>query len=137
MRAVLFDEFGGQLRVGEVADPSPAVDGVVVEVHAAGVCRSDWHGWQGHDADIAVLPHVPGHELAGVVCAVGNDVRRWRIGDRVTIPRHGKPAAVMVSVEDAARLPPERRRNFAEFLLSFPGPLDIDRDPTPLREVEL
>ncbi|MCA9257706.1 MAG: alcohol dehydrogenase catalytic domain-containing protein, partial [Planctomycetales bacterium] len=86
MRAVLFDEFGGQLRVGEVADPSPAVDGVVVEVHAAGVCRSDWHGWQGHDADIAVLPHVPGHELAGVVCAVGNDVRRWRIGDRVTIP---------------------------------------------------
>ena len=58
-------------------------------------------------------------------------------GDRVTITRHGKPAAVMVSVEDAARLPPERRRNFAEFLLSFPGPLDIDRDPTPLREVEL
>jgi len=49
------------------------------------VCRSDWHGWMGHDADIE-LPHVPGHELAGVVSAVGADVTRWRVGDRVTVP---------------------------------------------------
>jgi alcohol dehydrogenase len=58
---------------------------VVVRVGATGVCRSDWHGWQGHDPDI-VLPHVPGHELAGTVAAVGADVRRWRVGDRVTVP---------------------------------------------------
>jgi alcohol dehydrogenase len=49
------------------------------------VCRSDWHGWVGHDADIR-LPHVPGHELAGTVQAVGSDVTRWKIGDRVTVP---------------------------------------------------
>jgi alcohol dehydrogenase len=52
---------------------------------ATGVCRSDWHGWVGHDADI-VLPHVPGHELAGTVAAVGKDVRNWKIGARVTVP---------------------------------------------------
>jgi alcohol dehydrogenase len=59
--------------------------GVVVKVQATGVCRSDWHGWVGHDTDI-VLPHVPGHELAGTVEAVGKDVTRWKIGDRVTVP---------------------------------------------------
>jgi len=52
---------------------------------ASGVCLSDWHGWQGHDPDIE-LPHVPGHELAGIVEAVGKGVRRWRVGDRVTVP---------------------------------------------------
>jgi D-arabinose 1-dehydrogenase-like Zn-dependent alcohol dehydrogenase len=58
---------------------------VVVRVEATGLCRSDWHGWQGHDPDIA-LPHVPGHELAGVVEAVGARVTGWRPGDRVTVP---------------------------------------------------
>ena len=53
---------------------------------ASGLCRSDWHGWQGHDADIRTLPHIPGHEFAGVIAAVGPDVRRWRTGDRVTTP---------------------------------------------------
>jgi alcohol dehydrogenase len=52
---------------------------------ATGVCRSDWHGWVGHDADIQP-PHVPGHELAGVVAAIGNAVIKWKIGDRVTVP---------------------------------------------------
>ena len=58
---------------------------MVVRVGATGVCRSDWHAWQGSDPDV-VLPHVPGHELAGTVEAVGPEVRRWRVGDRVTVP---------------------------------------------------
>jgi alcohol dehydrogenase len=57
-----------------------------VAVQAAGLCRSDWHGWQGHDPDIHAFPHVPGHELAGTVVAVGAAVRDWRVGDRVTSP---------------------------------------------------
>ncbi|SDC57210.1 alcohol dehydrogenase [Paraburkholderia lycopersici] len=65
------------------SDPGP--HGVVIQVMATGVCRSDWHGWMGHDPDI-VLPHVPGHELAGIVAAVGSNVKRWRVGDRVTVP---------------------------------------------------
>ncbi|SHN87227.1 alcohol dehydrogenase [Geodermatophilus obscurus] len=85
MRALLFDTFGGPLTVREVPAPDPAPGGVVVRVGASGVCRSDWHAWQGHDPDV-VLPHVPGHELAGTVAAVGADVRRWRGGDRVTVP---------------------------------------------------
>jgi D-arabinose 1-dehydrogenase-like Zn-dependent alcohol dehydrogenase len=85
VRALGFDEFGGPLTVREVPDPGPAPGGVVVRVAASGICRSDWHGWQGHDPDV-VLPHVPGHELAGTVAAVGEGVRRWRPGDRVTVP---------------------------------------------------
>ncbi|MBE7213189.1 MAG: alcohol dehydrogenase catalytic domain-containing protein, partial [Gluconacetobacter diazotrophicus] len=85
MKAVWYEAFGGPLRVASVADPAPEPHGVVVEVKASGVCRSDWHGWMGHDASIR-LPHVPGHELAGVVCAVGKDVARWKVGDRVTAP---------------------------------------------------
>ncbi|MEW2263964.1 zinc-dependent alcohol dehydrogenase family protein [Streptomyces sp. NPDC047853] len=85
MRAVVFERFGEPAEVREVPDPEPAAHGVVVRVGATGLCRSDWHGWQGHDPDIA-LPHVPGHELAGVVEAVGDRVTGWRPGDRVTVP---------------------------------------------------
>ena len=81
----MFDEYGGPLTVREVPDPAPAPHGAVVHVEATGLCRSDWHGWVGHDRTIP-LPHVPGHELAGTVAAVGDDVRRWRVGDRVTVP---------------------------------------------------
>ncbi|GAA5202187.1 zinc-dependent alcohol dehydrogenase family protein [Microbacterium jejuense] len=56
-----------------------------MEVRATGLCRSDWHGWAGHDDDIS-LPHVPGHELAGVISEVGAGVTDWRVGDRVTVP---------------------------------------------------
>lgn len=86
MKAVVFEKFGGPLSVAQVADPAAADDGVVIRVKASGVCRSDWHGWLGHDPDIARLPHVPGHELAGVVEETGRDVVRWRRGDRVTLP---------------------------------------------------
>ncbi len=85
MRALVFDSYGGPLSVRDVPAPSPAPDGVVVRVAATGVCRSDWHGWQGHDPGIT-LPHVPGHELAGTVEEVGRDVRLWKAGDRVTVP---------------------------------------------------
>lgn len=85
MKAVVYEHFSAPPKVMTVADPTPAADGVVVQVMATGVCRSDWHGWMGHDPDIQ-LPHVPGHEFAGVVAAVGRDVRRFKVGDRVTVP---------------------------------------------------
>ncbi len=86
MRAVEFKAFGGPVVIAVRADPVPPVDGVVIAVESTGLCRSDWHGWQGHDSDITRLPHVPGHELAGRVAAVGPDVRSYRVGDRVTVP---------------------------------------------------
>jgi D-arabinose 1-dehydrogenase-like Zn-dependent alcohol dehydrogenase len=86
MRAVVYEAFGRAPTVETVPDPAPARHGAVVRVEASGLCRSDWHGWMGHDPDIRRFPHVPGHELAGVVEAVGADVRRWRPGQRVTVP---------------------------------------------------
>ena len=85
MRAAVYEEFKQPLSIQSVDDPVPDTDGVVLQVMAAGLCRSDWHGWMGHDPDI-VLPHVPGHELAGVVVAAGKNVQNWRKGDRVTVP---------------------------------------------------
>jgi alcohol dehydrogenase len=85
MRAVYYEEFGQLPDVRQVADPAPPPDGVIVKVEASGLCRSDWHGWMGHDPDIK-LPHVPGHELAGTVVAVGRNVRNFNEGDRVTVP---------------------------------------------------
>jgi D-arabinose 1-dehydrogenase-like Zn-dependent alcohol dehydrogenase len=86
VRAVVYEAFGQLPFVTTVPDPAPERHGAVVRIEATGLCRSDWHGWMGHDDDIASFPHVPGHELAGVVEAVGADVRRWRPGDRVTVP---------------------------------------------------
>ena len=85
MRAVYYEAFRGPVTVQDVPDPTPTPDGVVIRVRASGLCRSDWHGWMGHDADIR-LPHVPGHELAGVIESVGAQVTRWQPGDRVTLP---------------------------------------------------
>ena len=84
MRAVVIDAVRGRPEVREVAEPTAPAGGVVVRVMATGMCRSDWHAWAGHD-EIA-FPHVPGHELAGVVVQVGAGVGRWSVGDRVTVP---------------------------------------------------
>jgi alcohol dehydrogenase len=84
MRAVVFDAVGGPLDVRDVPEPECPPDAVVLDVRATGVCRSDWHAWRGHDP--VALPHVPGHEFAGVVARVGADVTSWRPGDRVTAP---------------------------------------------------
>jgi D-arabinose 1-dehydrogenase-like Zn-dependent alcohol dehydrogenase len=85
MRAVVFDAFGHRPEVRDVQDPTPSRRGAVIRVEATGLCRSDWHGWMGHDPGIR-LPHVPGHELAGVVEEVGPEVLNWRPGQRVTVP---------------------------------------------------
>ena len=86
MKAALYYAFQEPLVIENVADPTPSDNGVVLKVEATGLCRSDWHGWMGHDADIKNMPHVPGHEVAGTVAALGKNVRNWKIGDRVTMP---------------------------------------------------
>ncbi len=85
MKAVVVREFQARPLLETVPDPMPSPGGVVIRVAATGLCRSDWHGWMGHDKDVT-LPHVPGHELAGVVEETGRDVTGWRPGDRVTLP---------------------------------------------------
>lgn len=85
MKALLYESFQTPPVITQVTDPAPSPDGVVIEVKATGLCRSDWHGWMGHDEDIQ-LPHVPGHEFAGVISSVGKNVKNWKIGDRVSVP---------------------------------------------------
>ncbi len=85
MKAAYFESFGQPPVVRDLPDPEPPDHGVVIRVHATGICRSDWHAWKGHDPDVR-LPHVPGHEFAGTVASVGPHVQYWTPGDRVTLP---------------------------------------------------
>ncbi|AZZ98861.1 MULTISPECIES: zinc-dependent alcohol dehydrogenase family protein [Pseudoalteromonas] len=85
MKAIVYESFSALPILTQVPDPEPASHGVVVKVKATGICRSDWHGWMGHDPGIE-LPHVPGHEFSGVIEAVGKEVRHFKVGERVTVP---------------------------------------------------
>lgn len=85
MKAAVYEQFQQPLAIQDVPDPAAPENGVVIVVKACGICRSDWHGWMGNDPDIR-LPHVPGHELAGMVEAAGANVKNFRPGDRVTLP---------------------------------------------------
>jgi D-arabinose 1-dehydrogenase-like Zn-dependent alcohol dehydrogenase len=84
MKAVVYPGYRVMPELTDVAAPDCPDGGVVLDVGATGVCRSDWHAWQGHDP--VPLPHIPGHELAGTVAQTGPGVTRWRPGDRVTVP---------------------------------------------------
>lgn len=58
-------------------------------------------------------------------------------GEATTITKHGRPAAVVVSVEAARRLYADARPDFADLLLAIPHPIDIERDQSPLRDADL
>lgn len=85
MKAVYYTEFKGKVEVRDVPDPQVSPNSVIIKVAATGLCRSDWHGWMGHDPDI-ILPHVPGHELAGFIAEVGSEIKNFKVGDRITVP---------------------------------------------------
>jgi len=89
MRAAVFTDYGEPLDVREIDAPAPDPGGIVVDVEACGVCRSDWHGWIGdwtHRGRRYEEGHVFGHEPAGRVAAVGDEVERVSVGDHVAIP---------------------------------------------------
>ena len=115
MKAVVYEAFSAPPQLKTVPDPTPEAHGVVVKVQATGVCRSDWHGWVGHDTDIQ-LPHVPGHELAGVIVEVGEDVSRWAVGDRVTVPFVcGSGRCEFSLAGDAQVCPDQRQPGFSDW----------------------
>ncbi len=89
MRAAILREYGEPLDITTVPTPEPESDGVVVDVEACGLCRSDWHAWQGHgEWNDDQVPHgqILGHEPAGTVVAVGDQVERFAEGDSVVVP---------------------------------------------------
>ena len=85
MRAAIVDAPNTAPRVVEVPDPEVPRHAALVRVRASGVCRSDWHAWVGHDPSVR-FPHVHGHEFAGEVAALGDDVGSFAVGERVTAP---------------------------------------------------
>ena len=91
MKAAVMTEFRKPLQIMDLPDPVPDTAGALIRVEACGICRSDWHLWQGDWTWMGIQPQLPlvlGHEIAGVVEAVGSGVRSLRAGDRVTLPFH-------------------------------------------------
>jgi S-(hydroxymethyl)glutathione dehydrogenase/alcohol dehydrogenase len=80
-RAAIFREIGGRLSIEDVEIDDPAPDEVRLRTAACGVCHSDLHFMQGSIA--GPLPTIPGHEPAGIVEAVGSNVRSVKVGDHV------------------------------------------------------
>ena len=83
MRAVRF-ETGGVVKIVQIPDPRPGPEEVLVQVHAAGVCRTDLHLLDEVKASER-KPLVPGHEIAGRVSKIGADVYATNVGDRVVV----------------------------------------------------
>ncbi len=82
MRAVVQEDVG-RLVCREVPEPEPRRDEVKIKVACCGVCGSDIHAYQGV-IPMETKPFIPGHEFTGTVCAVGSEVTRFQVGDRVT-----------------------------------------------------
>src|SRR4051794_27951142 len=83
VKAAVLEAYREPLVVRERHEPAPPANGAVVRVEACGVCRSDWHAWVGDWAALVELPRVLGHELSGMVEAVGPAVTQFKVGDRV------------------------------------------------------
>ena len=73
-----------QYEIREVPVPTPGDGEVLIQMKAAGVCGSDVHQFLGENPN-AVFPRVPGHENAGVIVAVGKDVKNIKVGDHVVV----------------------------------------------------
>jgi 2-desacetyl-2-hydroxyethyl bacteriochlorophyllide A dehydrogenase len=84
MRAAFF-EGNRTLRVGECAEVAPGAGQVQIRVEYCGICGTDLHLFHGAMAHRLTLPHVMGHEMSGTVAAVGEGVKEWKAGDRVTV----------------------------------------------------
>ncbi len=90
MRAAVVEAFKEPLKIwDDWKDPEVGPDHVLVKTMANGICRSDWHLWQGHWDWLGFSPPLPavlGHESAGIVEEVGSNVTRFKKGDRVVFP---------------------------------------------------
>lgn len=82
MKALVLSDYM-QLDYKDVPDPSVKADEVLIEVKAAGICGSDVHGMDGSTGR-RIPPIIMGHEASGTILETGENVRDWKIGDRVT-----------------------------------------------------
>ncbi len=83
MKAAVIKEFNKPIASIEVPKPQPGYGEVLIKVKSAGLCTTDQHILEGRIPTVQ-LPHIPGHEGAGVIEALGEGVHGWKIGERVT-----------------------------------------------------
>ncbi|NUM54273.1 MAG: alcohol dehydrogenase catalytic domain-containing protein [Candidatus Hydrogenedentes bacterium] len=88
MRVAQITRPGGPFEIVEREIPAPGPGQVRVKVQACGICHSDAMAKEGHWPGIQ-YPRVPGHEVVGVIDAVGAGVERWTVGQRVGVGWHG------------------------------------------------
>lgn len=80
-----FRDYTGVLAPLAFERRAPGPHDVVIEIHYCGICHSDIHSGLGHWGTNLPLPLVPGHEISGVVNAIGSEVSRFRVGERVGV----------------------------------------------------
>jgi putative PIG3 family NAD(P)H quinone oxidoreductase len=114
MRAILVEGPDRALVVGDVPRPEASADGVLVEVHATAVNRADLLQRRGLYPAPPGESEILGLEAAGVVAAIGADVREWRVGDRVMALLGGGGYAEYVAVHHGLLLPIPERLSFTE-----------------------
>ncbi|MDQ6908588.1 MAG: zinc-dependent alcohol dehydrogenase family protein [Chloroflexota bacterium] len=85
MFAMVLDTPGQPLRLANLPTPMPAPDQVLIRVRACGICRTDLHILDGELAH-PTLPLIPGHQIVGIVEAMGERATRYKRGDRVGVP---------------------------------------------------
>lgn len=90
MRGAVLKEYGEPLEIEEHEIPSIAPDEVLIKTEACGICRSDWHGWQGDyawlEGGAVTKGNILGHEPAGTILEVGDEVENYAEGDQVVVP---------------------------------------------------
>jgi alcohol dehydrogenase, propanol-preferring len=86
VRAAVVRAFSEPLELEDRPTPEPGQHQVLVRMEASGLCHTDIHAWHGDWPVKPSPPFVPGHEGVGIVEAVGADVTRVAVGDRVAIP---------------------------------------------------
>ncbi|RAM50614.1 MAG: alcohol dehydrogenase [Hapalosiphonaceae cyanobacterium JJU2] len=85
MRAMLLEAPRQPLRLVDLPVPKPNPEQVLIRVHACAVCRTDLHIVDG-ELTHPKLPLIPGHQIVGIVEAVGERVEKFQLGDRVGVP---------------------------------------------------
>jgi D-arabinitol dehydrogenase (NADP+) len=82
MKSVVIEK-PNEISVLERDVPEPGVGQLMVQVMASGICGTDLHIYRGEY--MGKYPVIPGHEFSGIVTAVGADVSRFQVGDRVAV----------------------------------------------------
>lgn len=105
MKAWQFVDLDKPLTLNDVPDPTPGPDDVIIEVKAAGLCHSDVGYLDGTLTPVlAFHPITLGHEIAGIISAVGQNVHSFSVGDRVVVPAKVEGAGTSLNGGFAAKV---------------------------------